>query len=168
MEIEEELKILHAISGGAIEQTMGKMSRSSSSISLDSVTRKIKKIDVSRLLSSIFSEDFNTVQHYLGLATEAPGLLFQKSLEILTPALKEIFLFSLTCIGPWIFLLLCYISVGLISFSRYLCARLQKPEGPAINRALALVANLWGSYLKLYHRLFCYFPMCTNHTIMII
>merc|ERR1712142_53892 len=78
-------------------------------------------------------------------------LLGKQVYEISKPALQEFLLFFVTCSGPWLFLLLAYLCTALISFSKYLSQRLNKPEAPAINRALALIANTWSAYTSFYH-----------------
>ena len=60
-------------------------------------------------------------------------------------------MFLLTWIGPWILLLFWIISVGLVRFSKYLSKRLEKPETPLINRAIAILANFWSKYVDVYH-----------------
>ena len=60
-------------------------------------------------------------------------------------------MFFITWIGPWILLLFWISSIGLVRFSKYLSKRLEKPETPLINRAIAILANFWSKYADLYH-----------------
>jgi len=67
------------------------------------------------------------------------------------PVIQEIGLFLATWLGPWIFLLQCYISTALLRFSKYLSKRLEKPETAVVNRALAILANFWSKYADIFH-----------------
>merc|ERR1712215_144598 len=89
--------------------------------------------------------------HYGDPLVKSPKLITDKLLELSKPALQEIGLFLLTCLGPWFFLFMCYLSTALISFSKYLSERLRKPEGPAISRAIAIITSTWSNYTKFYH-----------------
>ena len=75
-------------------------------------------------------------------------LNFYKTSE---PLLSEIGLFILTAGGPWLFILLFYLTVSMIRFSTYLSRRLEKPMETTMNRALAILANFWSKYTSLYH-----------------
>ena len=67
------------------------------------------------------------------------------------PLITEICLFTLTAPGPWLFLLLCYLSMVLVRFSKYLSRRLEKPLETTMNRAVAILANFWAKYTSLVH-----------------
>ena len=67
------------------------------------------------------------------------------------PLITEIGLFTLTAPGPWFFLLLCYLSMIMVRFSKYLSTRLEKPLETTMNRAVAILANFWAKYTSLVH-----------------
>jgi len=71
--------------------------------------------------------------------------------QVSRPIINEFSMFFLTWIGPWVLLLFWIFSVGLVRFSKYLSKRLEKPETPLINRALAILANFWSKYADVYH-----------------
>merc|ERR1712198_497098 len=75
----------------------------------------------------------------------------QQFVEDNRPVLQEVCLFLATWPGPWLFLLQCYISTSLLSFSKYLSKRLEKPETAVVNRALAILANFWNKFANIYH-----------------
>ena len=106
-------------------------------------------------MESLSTENLDQLKHTVGRYAQpvirTTRVLLSRAYQISKPALKEIGLFMLTFGGPWFFLLLAYLSTALISFSKYLSERLQKPEAPAIKRALALIANTWSAYTSYYH-----------------
>jgi len=71
--------------------------------------------------------------------------------KVSRPVINEFSMFFITWIGPWILLLFWISSIGLVRFSKYLSKRLEKPETPLINRAIAILANFWSKYADLYH-----------------
>jgi len=102
-------------------------------------------------LDNLSEETLDQMKNKMTRSMKTIRLLGKQVYEISKPALQEILLFLVTCTGPWLFLLLAYLCTALISFSKYLSQRLNKPEAPAINRALALIANTWSAYTSFYH-----------------
>jgi len=102
-------------------------------------------------LDNLSEETLDKMKNKMNRSMKTIRLLGKQVYEISKPALQEFLLFLVTCAGPWLFLLLAYLCTALISFSKYLSQRLNKPEAPAINRALALIANTWSAYTSFYH-----------------
>jgi len=120
-------------------------------LNMDDITETIQKLNIEKLNTENLDQFKNTVVRYANPVVKTSKAIAIRLYEISKPALKEIGVFMLTCLGPWYFLLFAYLSTALISFSKYLSDRLQKPEGPAINRALAIIANGWSAFTTLYH-----------------
>ena len=72
-------------------------------------------------------------------------------MQLTKPIVQEICVFILSFGGPWIYLLLCYISNSLVKFSKYISKRLGKNEMAATNRSLAILANFWSKLTEFYH-----------------
>jgi len=120
-------------------------------VNLEDLRENIENFNSKKFNAENFYQFKNAVVKIVNPAMETPKLIATKLFEMSKPALQEIGLFMVTCIGPWIFLLLCYLSTALISFSKYLSERLNKPEAPAINRAVAIIANGWSAFTSFYH-----------------
>ena len=87
------------------------------------------------------------------------------------PALAELGLFLVTWPGPWLFLLLCYVSTSMMRsphhnysasaycdllppaarFSAYLATRLDRPVGWSLGRGRAILARFWAGYTGWWH-----------------
>ena len=130
-----------------IEDMMGTLRN----VNLDDVAEAMKKLNTDKLNAENIDQFKNAMVKYVNPIMKTPRIIGSKLFEMSKPALKEVGLFMLTCLGPWLFLLLCYLSTALVSFSKYLSERLQKPEAPAINRAIALIANMWSAFTTIYH-----------------
>jgi len=120
-------------------------------VNLEEITRTLQQLSIGKLNAENVNELKSILLHYGDPLVKSPKLITDKLLELSKPALQEIGLFSLTCLGPWFFLFMCYLSTALISFSKYLSERLRKPEGPAISRAIAIITSTWSNYTKFYH-----------------
>ena len=120
-------------------------------IKVDDVREQIQKLNSEKLNAENLNQFKNEVVRMVNPTLKTPSLIATKLLEMAKPSLQEIGLFMVTCFGPWYFLILCYLSTALITFSKYLSERLKKPEGPAIKRALAIIANTWSTFTSFYH-----------------
>merc|ERR1712179_816248 len=113
---------------------------------------KVRMENITETIQKMMSEErLDQMKRYVTPVLKTTRVLVYRVYQVSKPAIKELCLFLLTCAGPWLFLLLAYLCTALISFSKYLSQRLNKPEAPAINRALALIANTWSAYTRLYH-----------------
>merc|ERR1712215_65145 len=113
---------------------------------------KVRMENITETIQKMMSEErLDQMKRYVTPVMKTTRVLVYRVYQVSKPAIKELCLFLLTCAGPWLFLLLAYLCTALISFSKYLSQRLNKPEAPAINRALALIANTWSAYTRLYH-----------------
>lgn len=113
---------------------------------------KVRMENITETIQKMMSEErLDQMKRYVTPVIKTTRVLVYRVYQVSKPAIKELCLFLLTCAGPWLFLLLAYLCTALISFSKYLSQRLNKPEAPAINRALALIANTWSAYTRLYH-----------------
>jgi len=120
-------------------------------INVEDIKKNIQTFGYENINVENFGQIKNTAVKVMHPVLSSTKMLRSRLFELAKPSLQEIGLFLLTSIGPWLFLLLCYLSTALISFSKYLSERLNKPEGPAINRAVAIIANTWSSITTLYH-----------------
>ena len=127
------------------------MMRNLRNIKLDDISESMQKFNTEKLNAENLDHFKNAVVKVVNPVMKTPKVIGSKLFEMSKPALKEVGLFMVTCLGPWFFLLLCYLSTALLSFSKYLSDRLQKPEGPTINRAIAIIANTWSAITTLYH-----------------
>ena len=126
---------------------MNNLLGSVSQVRMENITETIKNMRIENLSE----ERLDQMKRLITPVMRTTRVLVSRVYEASKPAIKELCLFLLTCAGPWLFLLLAYLCTALISFSKYLSQRLHKPEAPAINRALALIANTWSAYTKFYH-----------------
>merc|ERR1712215_389056 len=120
-------------------------------INVEDIKKNIQTFGYENINVENFGQIKNTAVKVMHPVLSSTKMLRSRLFELAKPSLQEIGLFLLTSIGPWLFLLLSYLSTALISFSKYLSERLNKPEGPAINRAVAIIANTWSSITTLYH-----------------
>jgi len=127
--------------------SMNNLLGSVSQVRMENITETIKTM----MIDNLSEERLNQMNRLITPVMKTARVLVNRVYQASKPAIKELCLFLLTCAGPWLFLLLAYLCTALISFSKYLSQRLHKPEAPAINRALALIANTWSAYTKFYH-----------------
>ena len=83
-------------------------------VKLEDIKESLKSLNSDKFNAENFDQFKNAVVKIVNPAMKTPKLIGTKLLELSKPALQEIGLFMVTCIGPWIFLLLCYLSTALI------------------------------------------------------
>ena len=126
---------------------------------MESLKRDLSEIDVGEVTSSLVDRAQALATEYqLGPRLSQVRSLAEKYLRLLSdkyetvkPVLSEVLLFLFTWGGPPLFLTIFYLSTSLIRFSKYLSAKLEKPETILVNRALAIICNMWSTLTAYYH-----------------
>jgi len=129
----------------------------------DSIDRKPSDIDLGKATAEFittvkrFAADYEVVRRfqevktYIISRTEKRRRFLSDQFERVRPMLWEVLVFMFTWSGPPLFLTIFYLSTCLIMFSRYLSKRLNKPETPSVNRALAIICKMWTNITRYYY-----------------
>ena len=83
-------------------------------VNLEDVADAMKKLNTDKLNAENIDQFKNAMVKYVNPIMKTPRIIGSKLFELSKPALKEVGLFMLTCLGPWLFLLLCYLSTALV------------------------------------------------------
>ena len=126
---------------------------------MESIKRDLSNIDLGQVTADLVDQAQDLATHYqlatrlteVRSRTEKYRRLLSAKYESLKPILSEVLLFMVSWGGPPIFLTIFYLSTCLIRFSKYLSAKLEKPETIAVNRALAIICKMWTTITTYYH-----------------
>jgi len=94
---------------------------------------------------------FKDVKTFAVSRTEKQRKFLFELFEKTRPILSEMLVFMFTWTGPPLFLTIFYLSTCLIRFSKYLSKKLDKSEDVCVNRALAIICNMWTNITKYYY-----------------
>ena len=129
----------------------------------DSIDRKPSDIDLGKATAEFittvkrFAADYEVVRRFQEVKTlvisrtEKRRRFLSDQFERVRPMLWEVLVFMFTWSGPPLFLTIFYLSTCLIMFSKYLSKRLNKPETPSVNRALAIICKMWTNITRYYY-----------------
>ena len=130
-----------------------------SNIAMETIKRDLSAIDVGEVTARMIDQaetwviEYQLVQRFDEVRSRIEK--YRRSLsaryQSVRPILSEALLFMLSWAGPPLFLTIFYLSTSLIRFSRYLSNKLEKPETIAVNRALAIISNMWVTITSFYH-----------------